>query len=74
MSGENETLAKKSKKYFPLKLFRVSSVIALKDQEYALKENKVHREEAFKEKEYLTIFPKHQQMDDTIKKFIDGKR
>ena len=56
MSGENETLAKKSKKYFPLKLFRVSSVIALKDQEYALKENKVHREEAFKEKEYLTVF------------------
>lgn len=59
MSEENETLAKKSKKYFPLKLFRVSSGIALKDQEYALKENKVHREEAFKEKEYLTVFCQH---------------
>ena len=40
MSGENKTLAKTSKKYFPLKLFRVSSVIALKDQEYALKKTK----------------------------------
>ena len=77
MSGENETLAKKSKKYFPLKLFRVSSDIALKDQEYALKEYKVYREEAFKEKEYLTVFCQThidlQQMDDMIKKFIDGK-
>ena len=73
MSGENETLAKTLKKYFP----RVSTVIALKDHDYTLKENKVHREEVFKEKDNVTVSCQTdinlQQMDDMIKKFIDVK-
>ena len=65
------------KEVLPAKSFRVSTDIALKDHDYTLKENKVHREEAFKEKDYVTVSCQTdinlQQMDDMIKKFIDVK-
>ena len=40
------------KEVLPTKIFRVFTKIALKDHGYVLKENKVHREEVFKEKDY----------------------
>ena len=65
------------KEVLPAKNLLVSTVIALKDHDYTLKENKVHREEAFKEKDYVTVSCQTninlQQMDDMIKKFIDVK-
>ena len=35
----------------PAKIFHVSTDISLKDHDYVPKEKKVHKEEAFKEKE-----------------------
>lgn len=40
------------KEVLPTKISRVSTEIALKDHGYVLKENKVHRKEVFKEKDY----------------------
>ena len=50
MRGENKTLAMTAWTNFPPK-FRVSTDISLKDHDYVPKEKKVHKEEAFKEKE-----------------------
>ena len=55
--------------YFLLK-FHVSTDISLKEHNYVLKENKVHKE-AFKEKDYVTVSCQTnidlQQMNDVIK-------
>ena len=50
MRGENKKLAMTAWTNFPPK-FRVSTDISLKDHDYVPKEKKVHKEEAFKEKE-----------------------
>ena len=59
----------------PAKIFRVSTDISLKDHDYVPKEKKVHKEEAFKEKEQVTVSCQIdidlQQVDDMKKNFID---